>query len=157
MTEQSPIVSVGGKIPFQAAYNWSVGILMEKFIKSLADKKLMAAKCPACGYTYVPPRNRCGKCNAEITESDLVELSGKGELQSYTLGMVKLDGAGNFEDLPAPQAIGSVKLEGADSTLFMPLHNVDVEKLDPGMKLEIIWNDELKGHPTDIKGFKPAK
>ncbi len=157
MSEQSPIVRVGGKIPFQAGFNWSVGMLMEKFIKSLADKKLLAAKCPGCGYVYLPPRNRCGKCSTVIEDKDLIELSGKGELQSYTLGMVKLDGSGNFEDLPTPQVIGSIKLEGADSTLFMPLHNVEVEKLDRGMKLEVIWNDELKGHPTDIKGFKPAK
>jgi len=156
MSEQSPIVSVGGKIPFQAGFNWSVGILMEKFIKSLADKKLLAAKCPGCGYVYVPPRNRCGKCNTKIEENDLVELSGKGQLQSYTLGVVKLDGSGNFEDLPTPQAIGAVKLEGADSTVFLPLHDADAEKLGKGMQVKILWNDELKGHPTDIKGVKPA-
>ena len=129
---------------------------MEKFIKSLADKKLFAAKCPGCGYVYVPPRNRCGKCNTKIEENDLIELSGKGQLQSYTLGVVKLDGSGNFEDLPTPQAIGAVKLEGADSTVFLPLHDADAEKLGKGMQVKILWNDELKGHPTDIKGVKPA-
>jgi len=156
MSKASEIVRVTG-IPFTAAYAWSVGIPMEKFIKAFAGKKLLASKCPGCGYTYTPPRNRCGKCSARIEDKDMVELSGKGTLLSYTAAHVELDGAGNWKDLAGPKLIGAIQLEGADSTVFMPLDKVEEEALKAGMKVEVVWNDTTKGELADLKAFKPIK
>ena len=153
-SENSEIVRVSG-VPFVANYNWSVGLPMERFIKALADKKILASKCPACGYTYTPPRNRCGKCNAAIEDKDIIELSGKGSLQSYTTARVELDGAGNFKDLEKPKLIGAIKLDGADSTIFMPLSEVDPEKVATGMKVQVKWKKETKGELADMESFKP--
>ncbi len=142
-------------MPFTANYAWSVGALMEKFIKSLAHKKLLASKCPACGYTYVPPRNRCGKCAAKMDESNLVELSGKGSVLSFTEAFVTLDGAGDFLDLDEPVTICAVKLEGADSTLFLPLVEGEDDGPFGGMEVEIVWSGENAGQISDISGVKP--
>jgi uncharacterized OB-fold protein len=142
---------------FKAGFNWSVGFQMERFIKALGDKKILASKCPKCGYTYVPPRDRCGKCNAAMDEKDNVELSGKGELAGYTTAHVELDGAGNFVDLKKPVIMGAVKLEGADSTLFMPLEGVKEKDLKEGLKLIASWAEKPKGEIPDLKGFKPQK
>ena len=143
-------------VPFMASFSWSVGLLMEKFIKALAEKKFLAAKCPACGYAYTPPRNRCGKCAAKIGENDLVALSGRGVLTGYTIAHVKLDGAGNFLDLESPQIIGAIKLEGADSTLFLPLSGLEAKDLKVGQPLKIQWQEQPKGEIADIVGFQPA-
>ena len=86
MESRSEIIKVQGLPVVVAGFNWSVGFLMEKFIKTLADKKILAAKCPGCGYTYVPPRSRCGKCHAKITEGELTELSGKGRIHARRRG-----------------------------------------------------------------------
>jgi len=142
-------------VPFAATYAWSVGELMEKFIKSLKDKKLIGSKCPGCGYTYAPPRNLCGKCGAKITDKDTVKLSGKAVLQSYTIGRVELDAAGVWKDLKKPAIIGAIKLEGADSTLFAPLE-VAQKDLKPGLALQVVWAEKPKGEIADIKGFKKA-
>ena len=98
---------------------------MEKFIKELANRKLLGAKCPKCGYTHVPPRTRCVKCRAQIGFDNLTELSGNGNLLSYAVDYVDLDGAGNFFDLSKPRPIGAIKLREADSTIFMPLGEID--------------------------------
>jgi hypothetical protein len=155
-SERSGIVRVN-PIPFTAAYAWSVGIPMEKFIKALAEKKLLASKCPSCGYVYAPPRNRCGKCSTVIGDKDILELSGKGTLLGYTAAQVKLDGAGNFQDLEKPEVIGAVKLEGADSTVFMLLDQADPKDLKPGLKVEVEWAAETKGALSDLKAFKVEK
>ena len=143
-------------LPITANYNWSVGVLMETFFKSLAKKKILASKCPACEYTYVPPRNRCGKCSAEMKKGNLVPVSGKGRLKSYTLARVQLDADGNFVDRKQPEIIGAVQLEGTDSTVFMPLQGIKPEAIRAGMKVEVQWSKKPKGEPTDIQGFKPA-
>ena len=155
MPKKSEIVEVQA-LPFVAAFSWSTGFLMEKFIKELANRRILAAKCPGCGYTYVPPRARCGKCHAKIEEKNLVTLSGRGTLISYTAAHVKLDGNGNFQDLKKPEIIGAIKLEKADSTIFMPIEGIKPRDITEGFKVKVQWRDETKGELSDIKCFTPA-
>jgi len=153
---EKEVIRVSG-LPIVAGFRWSVGKTMEKFIKSFADRKILAAKCPKCGYTYVPPRLRCGKCYTKIEEKNLVELPGKGTLIGYTTAHVQLDGKGNFLDLDKPKVIGAIKLEGSDSTIFMPLGEVDLKKVKEGIKVEVVWREETKGEMADLLYFKPAR
>ena len=140
-------------LPYSAGFCWSTGFLMEKFIKSLAKKEIWAAKCPRCGYTYVPPRNRCGQCDAKIEEKDLIKLSGKGILVGFTKAYVQLDGSGNFQDLDEPQYIGALKLEGADSTIFMPIADIEPQDIKEGIKVQVKWQDQTQGAISDIQYF----
>jgi len=81
-------------------------------------------------------------------------LSGKGTLLGHTLAYVELDGKGSFQDLKKPKVIGAIKLEGSDSTVFMPL-DVEPKKIKEGMKLAPQWRKETKGELADIECFKP--
>nr|MDO8063411.1 Zn-ribbon domain-containing OB-fold protein [Candidatus Freyrarchaeum guaymaensis] len=155
MSEEE-IVRAKSPIPFSAGFRWSVGEVMEHFIKSLGERKILGGKCPRCGYTYVPPRNRCGKCYSEIKPENLTELSGKGVLVGYTIAHVELDGVGNIKDLEEPLVIGAVKLDGADSTIFVPIGEVKPEEVKSGMRVEVAWREETEGEIGDIKYFKPA-
>lgn len=155
MKSKSEIVDVPS-LPFVAGFNWSTGFLMQRFIQELASRKVLGAKCPGCGYTYVPPRSRCGKCYTEIGEKDLVTLSGKGILVGYTTAYVELDGKGNFKDLEEPLIIGAIRLENADSTVFMPLRGIKPQDVTEGLKVEVQWQEETKGEIADIRYFKPA-
>ena len=154
--EKKEVIRVSG-MPIVAGFRWSVGIMMERFIKSLADRKILAAKCPTCGYTYVPPRSRCGKCYSRITEEHLTSLSGKGTLVGYTTAYVQLDGKGDFLDLNAPKVIGAIKLDNCDSTIFMPLGKVEPRDMKEGIKVEAVWRKETKGEIADILCFEPAR
>jgi uncharacterized protein len=156
MTENNPAIVRVQNPPYTASYAWSVGVPMEKFIKALAEKKLLASKCPHCGYGYVPPRNRCGKCATEMGEGDIIEISGKGKLVSYTAGHVELDGAGNWKELETPRIIGAAKLDGADSMMFLPVEWISQKDLKPGLPVKVLWSKETKGAIGDIKGLGPA-
>ncbi|HUU63891.1 MAG TPA: Zn-ribbon domain-containing OB-fold protein [Dehalococcoidia bacterium] len=156
MKSKSEIVDVQG-LPFVAGFNWSTGFLMQRFIEELANRKILGAKCPDCGYTYVPPRSRCGKCYAKIEQKNLITLSGKGTLVGYTTAYVELDGKGNFGDLKEPGIIGAIKLENADSTIFMPLEGIKPRDVTEGLKVEVQWREETKGELADIKCFRLAR
>src|SRR5512137_2457282 len=111
MEGKSEIVEVK-TFPFPAGFNWAVGPAMQKFIQALAGKRVLGAKCPSCGYTYVPPRSRCGKCYTAMGEKNMVDLSGRGTLMSYTKAHVRMDGqsrclhraAGDADGYPAVAA-----------------------------------------------------
>lgn len=156
METKSNLIIVQGLPIVVANFNWSVGFQMERFLKALANKKILAGKCPGCGYVYFPPRNRCGKCYSKIEEKDLIELSGRAKLISWTIAYVELDGKGNWLDLKEPKIIGALQLEGADSIIFMPLGEISPAELKTGLALEPVWNSELKAGWKDIKYYKPA-
>ena len=155
MGNESEIIQVQ-PLPFTANFGWSTGSQMQRFIRELAEKRLLGAKCPECGYTYVPPRSRCGKCYAGIGEEDLIPLSGKGTLVSYTTAHVRLDGQGEFQDLEKPEIIGAIRLDNTDSTIFMPLEGIEAQDMAVGLKVEVQWRDETKGELADIACFRPA-
>ncbi len=155
MEKKSGVLVVNGLPMVQAQFNWSVGFQMQTFLQTLAKKKFLASKCPECGYVYAPPRNTCAKCYKPMTDKDNIELSGKGKLQGWTTAYVELDGKGNFVDLKKPKLIAAVKMEGANSTLFLPLE-AEAKKLKPGMDVAIEWNSETKGGWKDIKFLRPA-
>ena len=62
--DKDQIIKVIG-LPLGAGFNWSVGVLMEKFIKNLADKKLLGTKCKKCGeeFGWYDEENFCIRCN----------------------------------------------------------------------------------------------
>jgi hypothetical protein len=156
MTEGASEIVKVQSLPYSAAFSWSVGAPMEKFILALKNKKILASKCPKCGYVYAPPRNRCGKCGQKIGEGDMIELSGQGTLIGYTAARVELDGAGNWKDLAAPKILGAIKLSGADSTLFLPVEGVALKDVKPGMAIKVLFSEETKGQLSDLKGVQPA-
>ena len=155
MEGKSEIVEVK-TFPFPAGFNWAVGPMMQRFIEALANRRVLGARCPECGYTYVPPRSRCGKCYAVVDEMNMLDLSGRGTLMSYTEAHVKLDGNGNLQDLEKPTIVGAVKLDGADSMLFMPVEGVKPADLKESLKVKIRWREETRGELADIRCFEPA-
>lgn len=155
MEGKSEIVEVK-TFPFPARFDWATGVIMQLFIEGLAKSKILGAKCPGCGYTYVPPRSRCGKCHAAIDEENLLPLAGEGTLVSYTEGHVRLDGNGSFQDLEKPVIIGAIKLDGADSMIFMPVEGIEPADLKEGLKVGVSWREETKGEISDIKCFAPV-
>ena len=56
-------------------------ITVDNYFKYLADKKLMASKCPTCNQIDLPPRRLCSEC---LAEAEWMELSGKGTLKTFS-------------------------------------------------------------------------
>ena len=58
-------------------------LTFEKFREGLRKGKLLGLKCNECeGYT-APPQKVCSQCGSE--NMDIVELSKKGEIQTFTV------------------------------------------------------------------------
>ncbi len=53
------------------------------FRQHLAERRLMAARCTACGALYVPPRPLCKDCFGD--DMEWVALSGAGTLAAFTV------------------------------------------------------------------------
>ena len=91
----------------------------KKFKDALKEGKFLGLKCNQCGAYTVPPQKVCLECSSE--DMKIVELSGKGEIQTFSVTYVPPEG---FE---APYIVALVKLEEGPS-ITANIANVDPEK-----------------------------
>lgn len=143
-------------LPFVARFKWNVGKIMEEFYSKFAEKLIYASRCKRCGYTVIPPRIVCPKCGTRMDKSNLVEVEDRGVVLGYTVVRKKLDGRGNFVELDNPEILAAVKLNGADSQIFVRLDEVKVEEMKPGMEVVAVWAEKREGKPSDLVYFKPG-
>lgn len=138
----------------QADYNFWVGKYMDKFYDGLESKQVLGNKCPTCNKVFVPPRKVCGVCFKTIDlDNGWIELNDTGTLLNFTTTRIVVSEAGKKE-LPDEVIIGMVQFDGSDTAVVYPLLDVQDKDLTIGMKVQVVWNDELKGHPKDIRGFR---
>jgi uncharacterized protein len=53
-----------------------------EYQKALKGNRLTGLKCRDCGCVNAPPRMTCRKCSG--TDMDIVELTGKGKIKTFT-------------------------------------------------------------------------
>ncbi|MCL0104588.1 Zn-ribbon domain-containing OB-fold protein [Dehalococcoidia bacterium] len=70
---------------------------------ALRENRLLGLKCNACGGCTVPPKKVCIECASE--DLDIVELSGRGEIRTFTVIRVAPEG------FQAPYIVGIVELD----------------------------------------------
>ncbi len=61
-----------------------------KYTEALKEGKFLGLKCNQCGAYTVPPKKVCMECSSE--DMEVVELSGKGKLQTFTVLRVPPEG-----------------------------------------------------------------
>jgi uncharacterized OB-fold protein len=57
-------------------------ISVEEYLSALKENRLLGCKCHECGFITAPPRWACRNCAAH--NSELVELSGQGQIATFT-------------------------------------------------------------------------
>lgn len=142
------------RIDIDAAFNWSVGAHMERFIRGLGERKLLGVRCPKCERVLVPPRKICERCFAETDE--WVEVGPQAAVETFTIGYVKVDKAGGLKDLDEPQAYGLIKPDGADTSFVHRIVVADPVEVVDSMRVEAVWMDRPVGDLSDLEYFKPV-
>ena len=65
----------------------------KQYNEALKNNKLLALKCKQCSNINIPPKMVCAKC--ESTDMDIVQLSGKGLIKTFTTINVAAEGREN--------------------------------------------------------------
>lgn len=80
-------------------------LTFKQYSEALKKNKLLGLKCKKCNAVTVPPKMVCQKCASP--DLDVVELSGKGEVKTFTTVYVAAEGRQG----EAPYIIVLVKLD----------------------------------------------
>lgn len=136
---------------FRVNYQKTAGALKSSALAALRDEaKIMGSRCPQCNKVYAPAKSICDDCFVDIDE--LVELSGKGVLTTYTV----VHRPEPAQPVATPLAYGLIKLEGADTGMCHLLGEVDFDRIEIGMNVMPVFRKERKGDILDIKYFRPV-
>jgi len=105
----------------------------KQYFDALKEGKLLGLKCKECGSITAPPKACCDNCAG--TDLEVVNLSGKGEVKTYTITRVAPEG------LKAPYIVALVELEEGP-WLMGNVENIDIENVD----MDLIGKRVTVGH-----------
>ena len=117
--------------------------------RAAAEHELVVQRCTACEHTRHPPAPVCPACRS--ADADWRELSGRGEVYTYTI--VHRPIAAGQE---LPYVIAVIALEGAGGVrMISNVVDVDPDALEIGLRVELVWED--MGPDLAIPRFRPAR
>jgi uncharacterized protein len=127
-----PVGVVG--IPIRLGYRYTPGAVQSRFLRALAEGRLLGFRCRACGKVYVPPRGVCPMCG-ERFEEEGVEVADTGTVATFAIVNVP---SANI-DIELPYVAAEVLLDGSDTTSMFLLREVRPEDVRMGMRVRARW------------------
>ncbi len=151
MNEREMITGI--EVPISFKYKYTAGATTARFLEKMKEGKIVGQRCPSCSNVYMPPRGCCAKCGV-VTEEE-VELPSTGVIQSFTIVHLPIPGS----PIEPPIISANIVLDGADISFLHLVSEVDLEKVDIGMRVEAVWKPEEEWEYSfeNIAWFRPIK
>ena len=133
-------------------YSYFAGRVGSTFITTLRDEKqILGVRCDACSKVFVPPRQTCERCMADIRDN-WVPVENTGEVMNFTVVRY------SDKHLPrkVPYILALIRLDGADTPMVHILDEVDSDAVKPGLRVEAVFSENPTSTILDIEYFKPV-
>ena len=127
-------------------YNYHYGRLSPFFRTLKEEGKLLATKCPKCGWVACPPRPDCPQC---FVSADWMETSGEGTIDTFCITYLAIAGL----QKQVPYCLAYVNLDSTDTAILQCVTGIEFEKIKIGMRVRVKFNDKDKreGKITDFE------
>ena len=137
--------------PVALDYDYVTGRAQSRFLRGIAEGRILGQRCTQCRRVYVPSRGACPRCAVPTDEE--VQVSDKGTVTTFCIVRVPSE---NLSFNP-PYACVAVVLDGADIPFNHVLQECPLEEVRMGMRVEAVWapKEELGPSMTSIRYFKP--
>jgi uncharacterized OB-fold protein len=137
--------------PTRLRYTCTPGRASTRYLRAIAEKKLMGQRCTGCGRVYIPPRGACARCGLPTEEE--VPVSDKGTVVTFCIVRVPSQNI----DLELPYVAASILLDGSDIPFMALLSDCTVEDVRMGMRVQAVWvpDEKLALTSENIKHFRP--
>ena len=133
--------------PLNIIYNIPISKTL-KFWEGIKEGKIYTTKCKKCGKLYFPPVGDCANCLS--SEMEWVELSGEGEIETFTHVIVK---PASFQNEP-PYTVAIARLKEGVRALAW-LTGVKKRDVKVGLKVKLVAKVTPEGRLT--YEFKPIQ
>jgi len=138
--------------PVRLHYEHSASPEESRFLRGLADGKLLGQRCPACRKVYIPPRGACPTDGVPTT--DEVELPDHGTVTTFCVVNVPYPG----QRVTPPYVAAAVLLDGADIPFQHLVLGCEPSEVRMGMRVRAFWKPRHQWGttPENIDHFYPT-
>jgi uncharacterized OB-fold protein len=138
--------------PVRLHYEHTASPEESRFLRGLADGKLLGQRCPACGKVYIPPRGACPTDGVPTT--DEVELADRGTVTTFCVVNVPYPG----QRVTPPYVAAAVLLDGADIPFQHLILGCEPGEVRMGMRVRAFWKPRHQWGttPENIDHFYPT-
>ncbi|MQA24083.1 MAG: DNA-binding protein [Micromonosporaceae bacterium] len=138
--------------PIRLRYTHSASPEESRYLRGLAEGRLLGQRCPECDQVYIPPRGACPVDGLPTT--DEVDLPDRGILTTFCVVNVPFPG----QRIKPPYVTGYILLDGADIGFLHQVLECAPEEVRMGMWVEAVWKPrEEWGHTLrNIDHFRPT-
>lgn len=149
LRDVEPVRSI--RTPASLSYSYTAGAASSRFLRAVAEKRLVGQRCPVCKKVYVPPRGSCPTDGVPTEEE--VELGHTGTVTSFCI--VNVPFMANLMEIPYVSAL--ILLDNADLPIMHLIQEVPYDQVHMGMRVEAVWvpDDEIGPTLESIKYFRP--
>lgn len=140
------------RTPIHLEYRYTAGRAASRFLRAVAEGKIIGQRCPSCHKVYVPTRGACPACGVPTEEE--VQVADKGTVTTFCVVNVPFYG----QKIKIPYVSATILLDGADIGLMHLLQEVEAEDVHMGMRVEAVWCDPSERRPSleSILYFRPT-
>jgi len=138
--------------PVRLEYRYTPGVAMSRFLRHIAEGRIVGQRCPSCSTVYVPPRSgACPRCGVPTGEE--VPVADTGTVTTFCVVNVPFAGS-----IPIPYVAARILLDGSDTPLTSLIQEVEADRVRMGMRVRAEWAPpEARGpHLESIRYFKPT-
>lgn len=148
--QAGPVESV--TTPIHLTYTHMVSPEETRYLRGLAQGRLLGQRCPACGKVYLPPRGACPTDGVPTT--DEVELGNHGTVTTFCVVNVPFAG----QRVTPPYVAAQVLIDGADIPMQHLILGCPADDVRMGMRVEAVWRprEEWGTTPRNIEHFRPS-
>ncbi|WP_130512163.1 Zn-ribbon domain-containing OB-fold protein [Krasilnikovia cinnamomea] len=137
--------------PILLRYRHTASDQESRYLRALAEGRLLGGRCPACRKVYLPPR----VCPADgVPTDEEVVVTDRGTVTTFCVVNVPFAG----QRLDPPYVVAQVLLDGADIPLSHLILGCPAGQVRMGMRVAAVWRERAQwSHtPENIAHFAPT-
>lgn len=139
--------------PIRLSYTYTPGRALSRYLRAIAEKRILGERCDVTGQVFVPPRGVSPLAGAPTSE--VVELADTGYVESFNITRVPIE---RRPDLKPPYCSAWIVLDGASVGCLGLVINIAPEEVRIGMRVRAVWkpDDELETSAANVLGWEPT-
>lgn len=137
--------------PTRLDYEINAGIAPSKYLRGLAEGKVIGQRAVDSDQVYVPPRGS-DPTSGEPTEIE-VEVADVGTVTTFCV--VNVPGLSELAP-EIPYVCAQILLDGANTAWFGLIQGLPADEVRMGLRVKAVWADELIPSAASIKWFEPS-
>jgi uncharacterized OB-fold protein len=138
--------------PIHLGYRHSASPEESRYLRGLAEGRLLGQRCPACRKVYIPPRGACPTDG--VPTEDEVELPDHGIVTTFCIVNVPFLG----QRIKPPYVAAYILLDGADIAFLHLVLGCEAKDVRMGMRVRAEWKPRDQWGTTleNIDHFRPT-